>query len=301
MEWINRFVVGFMPIVPKPVVSRIASRYIAGETLDDALETARELNRSGAVATIDLLGEHVESREEASSAAKVYVSILDAIDKHRLDSNISLKPTQLGLKISYDFCRGLIGDITAHAAQLGNFVRIDMEDHTCIDDTLRIYRELRRTYDNVGVVIQSYLRRSINDIDGLKEMKANVRLCKGIYNEPRRIAYKHRDIIVRNHAFLLEELLTAGCYVGIATHCEETVWNAKRIIRRLELRREQYEFQMLLGVDPELRSILIEEGHRMRVYIPFGEDWYPYSTRRLKESPHIAGSVLREFFRIGNG
>lgn len=295
---LNRLIIGLMPLVPKFIVGRVASRYIAGDKLQDAVDVARKLNAEGAMTTIDLLGEHTRSREGIEATVKTYRDILAAIDREKLDSNISLKPTHIGLGFDNDFCAESIEKIVQTAAGYGNFVRIDMEDHPYTDDTLRIYHELHKKYGNVGVVIQSYLRRTINDIPSLIKAKANLRLCKGIYNEPRNIAYKQRDIIIRNYSLLLEELLSGGCYVGIATHCEETVWHALKIIHKLKLSREQYEFQMLLGVDPQLKTILLKEGHRLRVYIPFGVEWYPYSTRRLKENPAIAGHVARDLLRF---
>jgi len=298
MELFSKLVVNSMPMIPKQIVGKIASRYVAGEQLSDAVEEVRHLNDSGAVATMDLLGEYNDREDDARATADVYKKILDSIKEHKLDSNVSLKPTALGLSIGFDFCKDLITEIVAHASELDNFIRIDMEDQHCTDDTLKMYYELHEDFHNVGVVIQAYLRRTINDVQKLKGMKANLRLCKGIYNEPRTIAYKNREIIIRNYAYLLEELLEAGCYVGIATHCEETVWHALKIIQQLGLTRDQYEFQMLLGVDPELRKILIDDGHRLRVYVPYGEEWYPYSTRRLKENPQLAGSIALNFLGI---
>lgn len=298
MDLISRIMVSLMPIVPRWLVWRVASRYIAGRKLEDAARVVAELNKQGIWATIDLLGEECTEESEARKAAKIYHHILERISQEGLLSNISLKPTHFGLRISYDLCYGLIEEVVSHSQEMGNFVRLDMEDHSCTDQTLKLYYDLRKRYDRVGVVIQSYLRRSLRDVHGLKEVKANVRLCKGIYNEPRRIAFKNRNIIIRNFALLLEELLSAGCYVGIATHCEETIWHAERIIHQLKLTPDQYEFQMLLGVEPELRSILVEKGHHLRVYVPFGTDWFPYSTRRLKENPRMAYYVMRTFFGL---
>lgn len=298
MDLLNKTIVRLMPIVPKMIVGKVASRYIAGTSLEDAVAEVRQLNGAGVSATMDLLGEHSDIRSDAISAAEEYIKILDAIKQENIDSNISLKPTQLGLRIDKSFCLEQIRAIVQHASDLGNFVRIDMEDHTCTDDTLDMYYSLRKDYENVGVVIQAYLRRTMRDIEGLKEVKANIRLCKGIYNEPRTIAFKIRENIIRNFSFALEELFKAGCYVGIATHCEETVWYASRILQRLGLNRDQYEFQMLLGVDPELRKIITDEGHKMRIYVPYGDEWYAYSTRRLKEKPNLAGSVFKEFLGL---
>ncbi|MFC2150508.1 proline dehydrogenase family protein [Calditrichota bacterium] len=296
MDAFNKFVVGMMPLVPKFVVGRVASRYIAGKKLTEAVTASREFNQAGAMTTMDLLGEHCTGREMAVSAKNIYLDILEAIHMEGLDSNISLKPTHMGLKMGYDFSLDLVRELVDKAKEYNNFVRIDMEDISCTDDTLKMYFDLRKDFDNVGVVIQAYLRRTIEDIKPLIEAKANLRLCKGIYNEPRSHAYKNRAIIIRNFAFLLEELLRGGCYIGIATHCEETVWHALQIIHDLDLPRDKYEFQMLLGVEHELRKILLDAGHRLRVYVPYGEEWYAYSTRRLKENPKIAGHVMRDFF-----
>jgi proline dehydrogenase len=298
MEWLNRVVITTMPLVPKFVVGRVASRYIAGSKLEDAVDTVLELAGEGAMATIDLLGEDTTRKEQAEEAAQVYHKILDAIHSRKLNANISLKPTHFGLKLGYDLTAGLVEDVSAHAKQNGTFLRIDMEDRHTTDDTFKLYYQTRSRNENVGVVIQAYLRRTIKDIEHLKESKANLRLCKGIYREPREAAYKNRSIIIRNYALLLKELLEAGCYVGIATHCEETVWHALRIIHELKLSPDKYEFQMLLGVEEDLRRILIEQGHRLRVYVPFGEEWYAYSTRRLKENPSVAGHIIRDFFGI---
>jgi len=294
----NKIIIGLLPVIPKFVVGRVASRYIAGKTLAEAINATRNINAAGAMATIDLLGEDTTKRQQAEDAAKVYHQILDAINREKVNANISLKPTHFGLKINYDFCLSLIGEVIQHATEKGNFLRIDMEDHSCTDATLRMYHKFHQDYNNVGVVLQAYLRRTIKDIQQLKEVKANLRLCKGIYREPRTLAYQQRAVIIRNFALLLEELLSSGCYVGIATHCEEVVWHALRIIHQLQLKPDQYEFQMLLGVEPELRKILIDAGHRLRVYVPFGDEWYAYSTRRLKENPQIANYVMRDFFGL---
>ncbi len=298
MDLFNKAIVGTMPVIPKQLVGKIASRYVAGEQLSDAVNVVKQLNDDGAMATMDLLGEYTDSKEKLAQTLNTYKEILQAIESENLDSNISLKPTALGLSIGYDVCEKSITEIVKYADKLNNFVRIDMENHVCTDDTLKIFYELFQHYNNVGTVLQAYLRRTIKDIQWLKKIGANLRLCKGIYNEPRLIAYKEQKIIIKNYAFLLEELLKAGCYIGIATHCEETVWYALRIIHELGLKKDQYEFQMLLGVDPELRKILINDGHRLRVYVPYGEDWYPYSSRRLKENPQLAGNIAREFLGL---
>jgi len=282
-----------MPLVPKPIVGRVASRYVAGESLDDAVRVIRDLNHEGAMATVDVLGEEVTERSRAEGAVEEYVGLLDRIDAEGLDANISIKPTLVGLKIDEGLCSEMVRILVAHAAEHSNFVRIDMEDHSCTDGTLRVYRNARKEYDNVGVVLQSYMRRTISDITDLLPLTPNVRICKGIYREPRTIAWKDFDTIRSNFIFSTEKLLEGGCYVGIATHDEHLVWAGMRTVDRLGLDRDQYEFQMLLGVDPELRRIILDAGHRLRVYVPYGRDWYPYSIRRLRENPTVARHVMR--------
>lgn len=282
-----------MPLVPKPIVGRVASRYVAGESLDDAVRVIRDLNHEGAMATVDVLGEEVTERSRAEGAVDEYVGLLDRIEAEGLDANISIKPTLVGLKIDEGLCSEMVKILVAHAAEHSNFVRIDMEDHSCTDGTLRVYRRAREEYDNVGVVLQAYMRRTISDIAGLLPLTPNVRICKGIYREPRTIAWKDFDTIRANFIFAMEKMLEGGCYVGIATHDEHLVWAGMRTVDRLGLDRNQYEFQMLLGVDPELRRIILDAGHRLRVYVPYGRDWYPYSIRRLRENPTVARHVMR--------
>ncbi len=296
MAAIEKLVARMLPAVPKPLVRRFSRPYIAGERMEDALATVRRLNDQGAMATLDILGEDVTSRELAISAAEAYRSVLRRIADERLDSNVSVKLTQMGLKIDAAFCRERVASLLEVARETGNFVRIDMEDSSCTEATLAIHRDLRESFTNVGCVVQAYLRRTRDDVERLVETKANVRLCKGIYVESRRIAFTDREIIRRSYVTLLDRLLSGGAYVGIATHDERLVFEALEIIRRLALDRRRYEFQMLLGVDTELKDILIASGHRLRVYIPYGSHWYAYSLRRLKENPAIAGHILRNLF-----
>ena len=295
MSAFNHLLVSTMPLVPKPVVGKVASRYVAGESLDAAVAAVRTLNSQGAMATMDVLGEEVSERGKAQAAVEEYIRVFDAIDKHRLDSNVSIKLTLLGLKIDEGFCLENVDRIAAVAKKYGNFVRIDMEDHTCTDATLRIYRELFARYGNLGVVLQAYMRRTLTDIDTLPEPGGNVRLCKGIYVEPRRIAWKGHETVRHNFVQALEKIIARGLYPAIATHDEYLCCAASALVDKHSLKRDQYEFQMLLGVDEELRRILIESGHRLRVYVPYGRDWYPYSMRRLRENPEVARHVMRAF------
>jgi proline dehydrogenase len=297
MSAFNRVLVTGLPVVPKPIVGKVASRYVAGETLDAAVRVVRSLNQQGAMATIDVLGEEVHEREKATAAVEEYLHVFDAIARERIDSNVSIKLTLLGLKIDEGFCRDNVARIAETAKRYGNFVRIDMEDSTCTDATLRIYHELHDQYGNLGVVLQAYMRRTLSDIDGLPDAGANVRLCKGIYVEPRSIAWKGHETVRANFVAALEKLIVRGVYVGIATHDEYLACQATALIDRHGLERHHYEFQMLLGVDEELRRILIAAGHRLRVYVPYGRDWYPYSIRRLRENPEVARHVLKALIR----
>jgi len=293
MSVFNRLLVTTLPLVPKAIVGRVASRYVAGETLDDALRVVRTLNAQGAMATIDVLGEEVHEREKAVAAVDEYVRVLEAVSAQKLDSNISIKPTMLGLTIDEGFCRDNIERLVATAREHGSFVRIDMEDRTTTDATLRIYRDLHARYGNVGVVLQAYMRRTLRDIDELPEQSANIRLCKGIYVEPREVAWKEYETVRANFVDALEKLIVRGIYPAIATHDEYLACRAVALVDKHGLPRDRYEFQMLLGVDEELRRILISGGHRLRVYVPYGRDWYPYSIRRLRENPEVARHVLK--------
>jgi proline dehydrogenase len=292
MSVFNRMLVTGLPAVPKPIVGRVASRYVAGEDLADAVRAVRALNQQGAMATVDVLGEEVSEREKATAAVEEYLRVFETIDREKIDCNVSIKLTLLGLKIDEGFCRDNVARIVETAQRFGNFVRIDMEDHTTTDATIRIYRELHARYGNLGIVLQAYMRRTLRDIEELPK-GASVRLCKGIYVEPRRIAWKGYDTVRHNYVQALDKLFTQGVYVGIATHDEYLACAASALIDRHGLTRDQYEFQMLLGVDEELRRILIESGHRLRVYVPYGRDWYPYSIRRLRENPEVARHVLK--------
>ncbi|MBD3854277.1 MAG: proline dehydrogenase family protein [Acidobacteria bacterium] len=283
-----------MPWVPKSIVSRVASRYVAGETVDDALRTLREMNGEGAMGTVDVLGEEVRERSKTGAAVSQYLDLLDRIEAEGLDANISIKPTMLGLKIDEDLCADNVTAVVRRAAELGSFVRIDMEDHTCTDATLRLYRRIQDAHPTaVGVVLQSYLHRTTADVADLLPLSPNIRMCKGIYREPRAIAWEDFETIRANFIYNVDKLLSAGAYVGIATHDPHLVWAGMAAVDRLQVDRDRYEFQMLLGVDPELRSIILSAGHRLRVYVPYGRDWYPYSMRRLRENPTVAHHVVR--------
>jgi proline dehydrogenase len=284
-----------LPAVPKPVVRRISERYIAGEELDDALRVVHRLNHDGKLATLDVLGEEVTDPDEAAAIAAAYREAIDAFERGRLDANVSIKPTALGLMLGYDVCRENLEAVVRHAAERGNFVRIDMEDSTTTDETLRLYRELlEHGYENVGIVLQARLKRTIEDVRELADLRPNVRICKGIYLERPEIAFRDFEAVQASFVQALAELLDSGSYVGIATHDEWLLEQGKRLVAEHGLERDQYEFQMLLGVRPALGDALVRDGHRLRIYTPFGRHWYSYSLRRLQENPRIAGYIAAD-------
>jgi proline dehydrogenase len=291
---IDRAIVRLLPAVPKPVVQRLSSRYIAGAELEDALRVVRELNAAGKAATIDVLGEEISSADEARAIAGQYHDVLAELDAADLDAGVSVKLTGLGLELDYELCRDNLESVVRDAAARGRFVRIDMEDSSTTERTLQLYRLLRdEGHANVGVVLQAYMRRTLDDLPGLDD----VRLCKGIYVEPHSLAYRDFDEVRANYVRALEALIAQGAHVGIATHDEYLLQQAERIVREAGLSKEQYEFQMLLGVRPERGDQLVAAGHPLRIYVPFGTHWYEYSLRRLQENPKIAGYVAGDTVR----
>ncbi len=301
MNFFNKIIAGLLPVVPKPIVRKVSSRYIAGATISDAVATVRRLNNEGAMATVDVLGEYIKSMEQAAENTRYSVEVLEAIHREKIDSNLSIKLTSLGLGLDNAACERNVRQILDAAAANGNnFVRIDMEDSHYTTLTLDLYDKLRKEYSNVGVVLQAYLRRTENDIRRLMDSgNTNFRLCKGIYIEAEEIAFKDRQEIRDNYLKCLDLLLTGGSYVGIATHDDYLTSHAEELVRQHKRNRNEYEFQMLLGVREQLRRSLISSGHRLRVYVPFGADWYGYSVRRLKENPSVAGYIVKAMFGGG--
>jgi proline dehydrogenase len=294
---LDRALVTILPAVPKPVVRRLAGRYIAGDDLKDAVDVVRAVNGEGKMATIDVLGEEITSLDDARAIAGAYHDVLDTIDREELDSNVSVKLTGLGLSLDPEVCRDNLDALVADAAARGNSVRIDMEDSSTTDETLRLYRELREAgHERLGIVLQATLKRTLADVDALADLRPNVRVCKGIYIEPPAISFREFEAVRGNFVRVLEALLDAGCYVGIATHDDWLVDRAREAIAERGLARDEYEFQMLLGVRQELGDSLVREGHRLRIYIPYGTHWYRYSIRRLQENPKIAGYVAADTF-----
>ena len=297
MPILNQLITTVLPFIPKTIVGQVAKRYIAGVYLADGVRVAKNLNEKGLLATMDLLGEDVKNAGETERVKNGILSVLQSINENKINSNVSIKPTQLGLKIDKELGYRNLKTIMKEADRLGNFVRIDMEDATTTDDTLTIYRRLRADgFKNTGVVIQAYMHRSESDVRALVKDGTNIRLCKGIYNELPSIAYKERQEIRNNYLSLLKIILEAGSYVGIATHDDYLIDGACEMMQKYGLGKEHYEFQMLLGVREKRRDTIVNDGHHLRVYIPFGEQWYAYSTRRLKENPHMAWYVTKAIF-----
>jgi len=289
----DRAVVRVLPAVPRSVVRRVAAPYIAGETLDDARRVVRELNAAGISATVDVLGEDVSRSGEAEAMARAYHDVLATIEAEGLDANVSIKLTGLGLELDKALCRTLVEEVADDGARRGIFVRIDMEDSSTTDDALDLYRALRGSgRDNVGIVLQAALRRTLDDIATLADLRPSVRLCKGIYVEPPSVAFQEPDVIRRSFVACLDALLEVGCRVAIATHDEWLLGQALERVAGLD--EGAYEMQMLLGVRADRGRALVAAGHPLRVYVPFGLRWYEYSLRRLQENPKVAGYVARD-------
>lgn len=294
MGLLNRLIVATLPLVPKSIVKAVAQRYIAGPHLEDAVRVSQKLIARGATTTIDVLGEFVSSRDRAVYETEMSSHVLDAIKEHSLASYLSVKPTSLGLDVDEEFAYQNICGLVAKARAKGLFVRMDMENTPYTDRTLNIYRRLRGDgFDNVGVVIQAYLHRSEADIRSLLPFAPSIRLCKGIYVEDESVAIKDADAIRANYKMLLKMMVDGGAKAHIATHDEELIKDAEKLVLDRKLDPSAYEFQMLLGVREDRRDDLIHKGHTVRIYVPFGEDWYGYSTRRLKENPQVAGYVFK--------
>lgn len=297
MNMLNQLIIKTLPLVPKPIVHIFAKKYIAGDLLDDAVRVTKDLMAHNGMSTIDVLGEFVTTKNRAIHEKEQSSIVLDAIHTNKLKTYLSVKPTSLGLGIDTDLGYDNISEIVAKAKSLGIFVRLDMENSPYTDKTLNLYRKLRDNgFDNVGIVIQAYMRRSEADIKSLLDYKPSIRLCKGIYVEPAEIAYKGYEEVRNNYKKLLDLILENELYVGIATHDDELINYGRQQVAGLD--RDKFEFQMLLGVKENRRNELLNEGYRLRVYVPFGADWYGYSVRRLKENPQMAGHIVKSIFGI---
>jgi proline dehydrogenase len=285
--------------MPKSVVGFFSKKYIAGETLQAAVDLVKKLNSKGIYATMDVLGESVKNKTESLEAKNQCLEVLEAIEKNKLMANLSIKPTQMGLAIDEQFAFEQILEIVIKAEEYKNFVRIDMEDSPFIDKTLNLYKKIYEHHKNVGIVIQSYMRRAYDDVVALNKLGTNYRLCKGIYVEPPSIAYKSKQEVRDNYLKLLDKMFQDGNYVGIATHDKYLIDAAYKKIKDQNIPKDKFEFQMLLGVREDLRDKINNDGYKIRIYVPFGKDWYAYSVRRLKENPSMAGHIVKSFLTFG--
>ncbi|MCF8260202.1 MAG: proline dehydrogenase family protein [Melioribacteraceae bacterium] len=296
MNIVKTGIVKFVKILPKNLVFVFAKKYIAGTKLQDAVEVVKELNSIGIMATMDVLGEAISNKKEAEDAKNECLEVLENIKTHKLDSNLSIKPTQLGLAIDEDFCYFQLKEIVEKAKSYNNFVRIDMEDSSLTDKTIKLFDRINKDFDNVGIVLQAYLKRTADDVDKLNPQNTDYRLCKGIYVEPEKIAYKDRKKVQDNFIELMSKIISNGNYVGIATHDEVLVDAAYKYVTENKIDKDKFEFQMLYGVREELRNKISADGYRLRVYVPFGEHWYHYSVRRLQENPTLAWYITKSLF-----
>lgn len=298
MYFFRTLLVKTVQLMPEKVAWFFSKNYIAGKTLSSAIKVVKDLNTKGMLATIDLLGESIKTKEEAILAKEKAIEVLNAIVEHNLLANVSIKPTQFGLAIEEDFAYEQILELVKRAEELNNFIRIDMEDSPYTDATLKVYKRIYENHTNVGIVLQSYMKRTYSDVVTLNAMGTNYRLCKGIYIEPEAIAYKDKQAIRDNFMKALEEIIKNGNYVGIATHDKYLIDESYKLIKEINISKDNFEFQMLLGVREDLRNKINNDGFKIRIYVPFGKDWYAYSLRRLQENPELVGHIVKEFFTI---
>ncbi len=298
MRLLNSAIIKIVELFPKSFIYLFASRYIAGEKIEDAVKTVRDLNSKKIFATMDVLGEDTTTVEEANAAVEEAIKVLETINKEKLQSTLSIKLTQIGLKLDYNLCLNNMKKILTKAKEYNNYIEIDMEDSSCTVDTIRMFKELRKEFSNCGMVMQAYLRKANEYLkETINELhESSVRLCKGIYNEPAEIAFKGKQEIRDNYLKLLDYLFSEKIYVGIATHDIKLIQGAKNLIKKYNKSNNEFEFQMLLGVKVDLRDKLVQEGYKVRVYVPYGIHWYKYSIRRMKENPELPIVILKNIF-----
>jgi proline dehydrogenase len=301
----NKFIAAILPWFPKQFIWMFSRPYISGETIEDAMRVSKDLNDKNIKVTIDILGEFIHTLDEAELNKKEYLNLIDVSYRNAIDGNFSLKPTSFGLLIDKKICLDHIHEIVSHAAKYNGFIRIDMEDSPCTDDEIELFRRLKSEFPgNVGLVIQAYLKRTLHDLEEIldlntTEIPLSFRLCKGIYVEPETIAYKKYEEINQHFLEDLEFMFSNNIRVGIATHDKLLIEGAYKLIEKYSVRKDMYEFQMLYGVTPKLRESIVNNGHTMRVYVPFGKQWFGYSTRRLKENPKMASHIIKAIFYKG--
>lgn len=301
----NKFIAAILPWFPKKFIWIFSKSYISGVTIEDAMRVSKDLNSKRIKVTLDVLGEFIKTLDEAELNKKEYLNLIDTSFKNNIDGNVSLKPTSFGLLIDKEICYNHIREIVAKAASYKSFIRIDMEDSPSTDDEIELFRRLKAEFPaNVGLVLQAYLKRTLKDIEGMMDLNSaeiplSFRLCKGIYIEPASISFKKYEEINQHFLEDLELLLKCKIHVGIATHDKPLVEGAYKLITKYKVPKHMYEFQMLYGVTPKLRESIVNEGHTMRVYVPFGKQWYGYSTRRLKENPQMVSHIIKAIFYKG--
>lgn len=301
----NRFIAAILPYFPKKFIWIFSRSYISGETLDDAMRVSKDLNSKNMKVTLDVLGEFIKTLDEAKANRNEYLNLIDISYKNHIDGNFSIKPTSFGLLLDKEKCYQYTKEIVAKAATYKGFIRIDMEDSPCTDDEISLFRRLKAEYpSNVGLVIQAYLRRTLKDLEQMldlnsPEIPVSYRLCKGIYVEPKAISFKKYEEINKHYLEDLEFIFRNKIHVGIATHDKPLIEGAYNLIKKYNVPKHMYEFQMLYGVTPRLRESIVNEGHTMRVYVPFGKQWFGYSTRRLKENPKMASHIIKAVFYKG--
>ena len=296
---INQLIAAILPYMPKRLVWIFSRRYISGESLADAIRESEKINAEGCAVTIDILGEFISRLEEAESFKIQYIEVIEQFSSRKIKGNFSVKPSMFGLLLDKEACYRIIREIVAVADKYNSFIRIDMEDSTCTDDEINIYNRLKDEFPKrVGLVIQAYMRRTLDDVKKLMKSDTttsplNFRLCKGIYIEDKSIAFKGYQEVRDHFIEDLEFMLKNDIFVGIASHDRYLVEQSMLLIKRLNISKEKYEFQMLYGVNPKLRKSIVEKGYTMRVYLPFGTQWFNYSTRRLKENPNMVWHILK--------
>ncbi len=301
----NKFIAAILPYFPKKFIWIFSRPYISGESLEDAMRVSKDLNSKKIMVTIDVLGEFIKNLDEAEANKNEYLHVIEVSNQNGINGNFSCKPTSFGLLIDKEICYKHMREIVAKAASYKNFIRVDMEDSPCTDLEIGLFRRLRAEFPyNVGLVLQAYLRRTYSDIESMMDLHSeksplNFRLCKGIYVEPEAIAFKKYEEINTHYTDDLEYMFKNKIYVGIATHDKPLVDAAFKLIEKYNVPKNMYEFQMLYGVTPKLRESIVNDGHRMRVYVPFGKQWFGYSTRRLKENPKMASHIIKAIFYKG--
>jgi proline dehydrogenase len=301
----NKLIAAILPYFPKKFIWIFSKPYISGVTINDAMRVSKDLNSKKIKVTLDVLGEFIKNLDEAEANKVEYINLIDITFQNKVDGNFSLKPTSFGLLLDKEICYKYVREIVAKAASYNGFIRIDMEDSPCTDDEITLFRKLKAEFPaNVGLVVQAYLKRTLDDLKQLSDLNTpeiplSFRLCKGIYVEPAEISYKKYDEINMHYLEDLEYLLANKIHVGIATHDKPLIEGSYRLLKKYNVSKDLYEFQMLYGVTPKLREKIVNDGHGMRVYVPFGKEWFGYSTRRLKENPKMASHIIKAIFYKG--